>query len=74
MNDSHTADLPLVVEQPDDPAGLAAHPEALRQAFKASGVWRHGITFEQALATPALRICLTTAAQIKARKFLEQRT
>ena len=56
------------------PRELAEHPEALRAAFKQSGVWRFGYTFERALAQPAIRICLTTAAEIKARKLLERTT
>lgn len=72
---AHTTEpeLALPVDTTPTARELAEHPEALRAAFRQSGVWRHGISFEDALAKPALRICLLTAAEIKARKLLEQR-
>jgi len=53
---------------------LASHPEALLAAFKGSNLWRPpiGMTFHEAIATPAIRTCLTTAAEIRARKLLER--
>lgn len=37
-------------------------PEALRQAYTDAGLYGHGISFEQAMATPAIRICLKNTA------------
>ncbi len=67
MNES---ELPLV-DTPPDARELAQHTEALLAAYKASGVWRHGISFDRALRNPALRICITTAAEIKIKRQQE---
>lgn len=68
-------DLELPLTDPMPTAReLAEHPEALRAAFKGSTLWHPPLryTFEQAIAKPAVRICLTTAAEIRARKLLER--
>jgi len=53
---------------------LAQHSEALLAAFKGSNLWRPpiGMSFNEAIAQPAVRICLTTAAEIKAKKLLKR--
>lgn len=69
----NSAELPLADPAPD-PRALAQHSEAQLDAFKQSGVWRHGISFEAAMRDPALRICITTAAEIRIRRQLESQT
>ena len=51
----------------------AAHREAQLEAFKHSGLRRHGISFAAALQTPPIAICLRVAAEIRARKLQERR-
>jgi hypothetical protein len=48
--------LPL----PCDPAGQ----DALRAAYAGSGLGRRGISFERAMATPALALSLLNAARV----------
>ena len=67
-----TPELPLE-PQPLTAREIAAHPDALRQAYLHSGLRRHGIAFDAALASDPIRICLSIAAEIKAKKLLEQR-
>lgn len=43
-------------------------PDALKAAYTASGIWRW-CTFEQAMATPSIRIALSNAAEAAARRY-----
>ena len=60
-------ELPLD-DRPADPRELATHREAQLDAFKHSGIRRHGISFERALQTPPIAICLRIAAEIRIKK------
>ena len=59
---------PPLFPDADVPADAAAHHEALRAAFKHLGLRRLGYSFEQALASPALRIALRVCAEIHIRR------
>jgi hypothetical protein len=48
-------------------------PEALKAAYTAAGIWRW-CTFEEALASPSIRICLRNAAQAAARNCHRHKT
>jgi len=54
------AQVPLPLED-------QARADTLRAVFENSGLLRHGWTFDRAMRTPAVRICLERTAQSVAR-------
>lgn len=52
-----------------DPAPIdPANPEALRAAYQHIGLWRMGISFQRAIDSPGLRICLRVIAEQLAKR------
>jgi hypothetical protein len=64
--------LPLPDLEPAPPADPASL-DALRQAYTGAGLYRLGISFERALATPCIRTCLANTAHAR-HQALHRRT
>ena len=59
-------DLPLFDPAPD-PRELATHREAQLAAFKHTGLRAQGISFNHAVQSPPLAICLRNLAELSAK-------